>query len=179
MRTITVCWRWPAALACVTLGGCATSTTLTPQLPDKQIPSCRLHAAVQYDGKPEYLPAALGGERGPPGPVVFRYSFEAQYGLNPVNAFVAFVNPLELFGFPVSSDNMVVTGRVDVVGGDAVIRSYGAAAAMKRSSTVFSEGESFTDMRHRGLMLVRDNLSGQLCHDEALLVAMLKSDANP
>ena len=179
MRTIRVCRRWPGALACITLAGCATSVTLTPKLPDKQVSTCQLHGAVQYDGKPEYLPAALGGEPGPPGPVAFRYSFEAQYGLNPMNDFIQLVNPLELFGFPVSSDNMVVTGRVDVVRGDTVIRSYGAAAAMKRSSTQFSEGESFTDMRRRGLMLVRDNLSGQLCHDEALLVAMLKSDTNP
>lgn len=179
MRMIRVCRRAPGVLACVALAGCATSVSLTPQLPDKQIPTCRLQAAVQYDGRPEYLPAALAGDSGTPGPVAFRYSFEAQYGLKPVNDFVAFVNPLELFGFPVSSDNMVVTGRVDVLRGDAVIRSYGAAASMKRSSTVFSEGESFTDMRRRALMLVRDNLSGQLCHDEALLTAMLKSDANP
>lgn len=179
MRTIRVRGWVPVVLACGALAGCATSVSLTPQLPDKQVPTCRLHAAVQYDGKPEYLPAALTGDPGPPGPVAFRYSFEAQYGLNPVNDFVAFVNPLELFGFPVSSDNMVVTGRVDVVRGDAVIRSYGAAASMKRSSTVFSEGESFTDMRRRALMLVRDNLSGQLCHDEALLTAMLNNGANP
>ena len=44
---------------------------------------------------------------------------------------------------------------------------------MQRSATVFSEGETFTEMRRRGLLLVGGNLSAQLCHDEALLAAMI------
>ena len=108
---------------------------------------------------------------------MFRYIYETQYGLKETEPLLALVNPLTLVGFPVGSDNLIVTGRVDVVRGDTTVRSYGAAVAMKRSSTVFSEGETFTEMRRRGLLLVRDNLSGQLCHDQAILTAML-SDAH-
>lgn len=173
VRKTCVCRLLPNAFACVTLAGCATSITVTPQLGEKPTPICQIHAAVQYDGKPDYLPAALIADPAAPGQLTFRYTYNAQYGLKETEPFLAAVNPLTLLGFPVGSDNVVVTGRVEVVRGDSTLRSYAAAAAMKRSSTVFSEGETFTEMRRRGLVLVRDNLSSQLCHDQALLAAML------
>ena len=55
--------------------------------------------------------------------------------------------------------------------GDTTIRSY--AAAMKHSGNVFSEGETFTDMRRRGLQLVRDNLTRQLCKDQSVIETLL------
>jgi hypothetical protein len=176
MSTTCFSQRLPNFLACAVLAGCATSVSVTPQA-DGQTTTCQIHALVHYDGKPEYLPGALIDDQATPAVVAFRYTFETQYGLTEIEPFLAAVNPLTLVGFPVGADSLVVTGRVDVVRGDAIARSYAAIASMKRSSTVFSEGESFTEMRRRGLLIVRDNLSGQLCHDRALLVDML-SDAN-
>jgi hypothetical protein len=160
-------------MSCIALTGCQTTVTVTPQVAAKNPSTCQIHAAVRYDGKPDYLPAALVPDPGVAGPASFRYSFEAQYGLKEIPPLLSFVNPLVLVGFPTGSDNVVVTGRVDMIRGDATVRSYGAAAAMKRSGTVFSEGETFTEMRRRGLLLVRDNLSGQLCNDQAELTFLL------
>ncbi len=53
------------------------------------------------------------------------------------------------------------------------MRSYAAAASLKVTPTIFGEGETFTEMRHRGLMLVRDNLSSQLCEDQSVLNRLL------
>ncbi len=172
------------AMPCVALAGCETTVTVTPQLAAKNAHTCQIHAAVRYDGKPDYLPAALVPDPSASGQMAFRYSYEAQYGLKEISPFLSFVNPLTLFGFPTGSDNVVVTGRVDMVRGEAIVRSYGAAAAMKRSGTVFSEGETFTELRRRGLLLVRDNLSGQLCKDQAVLTTLLndlptKTDGRP
>jgi hypothetical protein len=44
---------------------------------------------------------------------------------------------------------------------------------MKHSGNVFSEGETFTDMRRRGLLLVRDNLTSQLCKDQSVIETLL------
>ncbi|HEY2591732.1 MAG TPA: hypothetical protein VGI35_09100 [Steroidobacteraceae bacterium] len=164
-------------LACLALGGCATAVVVTPQLAQTTAATCQIPARVRYDGKPDYLPTALMADSASSGEITFRYSYEAQYGLKETNFVVVMVNPLTLVGFPTGSDNLVITGRVDVVRGDKTVRTYMAAAAVKRSSTVFYEGETFTEMRRRGLLLVRDNLSGQLCHDHALLVAMLHDTA--
>jgi hypothetical protein len=164
--------------ACLALFGCATEVAVTPQLSEKSPRQCQIHAPVRYEGKQDYLPGALIQDPGASATTEIRYSYEAQYGLKEVPPILSFVNPLVLVGFPTGTDNLVVTGRVDVVRGDTTLRSYAAAAAMKRSSTVFGEGETFTEMRRRGLLLVGDNLSGQLCKDQETLAALLNDSAN-
>ena len=159
--------------------GCATQVAIIPQLTDKTTPGrCQIRAQVRYEGKRDYLPAALVDDPAASHATAIRYSYEAQYGLNETNPFIVAFNPLTLVGFPTGDDNFVVTGRVEVVRGDATLRSYAAAASMKRSSTVFYEGETFTEMRRRGLLLVGNNLSSQLCKDQEILTALLNDSDN-
>jgi len=40
-------------------------------------------------------------------------------------------------------------------------------------SQIAFEGETFTDMRRRGLLLVRDNLTSQLCKDQSVIETLL------
>ena len=164
--------------SCLALLGCATEVVITPQLAGKNPGSCRIHAPVRYEGRKDYLPAALVPDAAASATTEIRYSYEAQYGLKEFNPVAVIVNPLTVVGFPTGGDNLVVTGRVDVVRGDTTLRSYAAAAAMKRSSTVYYEGETFTEMRRRGLLLVGENLSGQLCKDEEALAALLNDSTN-
>jgi hypothetical protein len=154
------------------LAGCAATATVTPTLPEKSA-VCQIRAAVRFDGRPEYVPGVLIADTGAHDAAEFRYSFEARYGLNEYNAFLVAVNPLSLVGFPTGNDNLVVAGRVDLMRGETIVRSYAAAASMKRNPTIFGEGETFTDMRRRGLMLVRENLSAQLCNDQSVLTLLL------
>jgi hypothetical protein len=160
-----------AWLPLLALGGCATTVTVTPLLPGAAA-RCEIRARVSYDGNPEYLPVALQRDSGGAHAVVFRYSYEAKYGLDALPVGVQLVNPLNLFGFPTGSNTLVISARLEVVRDETIVRSYGAAAAMKRSGTMFSEGETFTEMRRRGLILVRDNIAGQVCHDQAVLTGL-------
>lgn len=164
--------------SCLALLGCATEVVITPELAEKNPRKCQIHAPVRYEGKQDYLPAALVPDPGASATTEIRYSFEAQYGLKEFNPIAVIVNPLIVIGFPTGGDNLVVTGRVDVVRGDTTLRSYAAAAAMKRSSTVYYEGETFTEMRRRGLLLVGENLSQQLCKDADALGALLNDSRN-
>jgi hypothetical protein len=170
------------ALTCALLVGCAATVTVTPSLTEKAA-VCQIRAAVWYDGKPEYLPEVLIADASARPPAGFRYSYEARYGLDEYNAFLVAVNPLSLVGFPTGKDNVVVTGRVDLMRGKTIVRTYAAAASLRETPTIFGEGETFTDMRHRGLMLVRENLSTQLCEDQAALRTLLSepeaSEQNP
>jgi hypothetical protein len=166
-------------LSGLALLGCATEVAITPQLADTaNTRKCQIHAPLRYEGKPDYLPAALVDDPAASHTTAIRYSFEAQYGLKELDPIVAILNPLMIVGFPTGDDNLVVTGRVDVVRGDATLRSYAAAASMKRSSTVFYEGETFTEMRRRGLLLVSANLSSQLCKDQEILTTLLNDSDN-
>jgi hypothetical protein len=125
-------------VVCASLVGCATTASITPKLSQNPA-ACKLHATIRYDGKADYLPAALINDESAHGAMAFRYSFEAQYGLHEYNAFLVAVNPLSLVGFPTGNDNLVVVGRVDLMRGETVVRTYAAVASLKR-----------TDLRRRG-----------------------------
>jgi hypothetical protein len=105
--------------------------------------------------------------------VTLRYSYDAKYGLEQLPNSVTPVNPLTLIGFPTGSDSLVISGRLEVLRDGNVVRSYAAASAMKRTGTILSEGDTFTDMRRRGLLLVRDNVSAPLCSDMPTLSELL------
>ena len=173
MKSATIAQTTLASLAWLLTAGCATTVSITPMLSARDTGACEIRAQVRYDGKPEYLPTALAVDQTASERMVFRYTYEAQYGLKEIPPGIMLVNPLTLFGFPTGTDNVVVTGYLNLIRDQTTLRSYAAAAAMKRSGTVFSEGESFTEMRRRGLLLVRENISRQLCGDQAAIEALL------
>jgi hypothetical protein len=175
LKSATIAQTTLAALAWLLTAGCATTVSITPLLSARDAGACEIRAQVRYDGKPEYLPAALEVDQTASDRMVFRYVYEAQYGLKEIPPGIMLVNPLTLFGFPTGSDNVVVTGYLDLIRDQTTLRSYAAAVAMKRTGTVFSEGESFTEMRRRGLLLVRENISQQLCKDQLAIGALLSA----
>jgi hypothetical protein len=86
--------RWQLqALACVALAGCATSVVIPPRLAERNTLTCQIRASVRYEGKPDYLPAALIMDPAASGQTTFRYAYEAQYGLKETNPFITAVNP--------------------------------------------------------------------------------------
>jgi len=155
------------------LGACATTVTVTPKLPGPSSQNCEIHAPVRYDGNADYLPTILVRDATVSQSVTLRYRYDVNYDSQPLPDVATMVNPLTIFGFPTGHDYISIVGSVEFIRADATVRSYGAAAALKRTGTVFGEGDSFTDMRRRGLLLVRDNISAQLCQDRTVLVQLL------
>jgi len=162
-----------AALLSALLAACSTTVHLAPTLTGASGTDCRVLGHVTYSGNPEYLPAVLVEAADRPADAVLRYDHEEHYGGSAVPAGVQVVNPLHLAGFPTGENTLSVIGRLDVLRAGAPVRTYIAVAAMKRSQSMFSEGETLTDMRRRGLLLVRDNIAAQVCADHAATQAIL------
>lgn len=160
-------------MACLALaaGSCATTTTVTPELVGPTSLACTLEGAIAYEGNPEFLPRVLVARPVDESPLVFRYSYRVDYALQQLPAPVQLINPLNFVGFPTGANSVVVMGRLQVMRGGLALRSYAAAAGMRRTGTMFSEGETLSEMRRRGLLLVRDNISRQLCSDREHLLA--------
>lgn len=152
---------------------CSTSVHLTPTLAASARGDCSVFGHLVYAGNPEYLPTALVEEASRPADAVLRYGHEEHYGLSELPGGVQVVNPLHLAGFPTGESSLTVVGRLDVVRAGTIVRSFAAAAAMTRSQSMFSEGETFTEMRRRGLLIVRDNISAQVCADRVATQAIL------
>ena len=173
--------RWAAPvsmLAAVLFAGCAATVTVTPVLKSGVVAHCQVIGRIAYDGNRDYLPGTLRDTPDAASPLTFRYGHESRYGSAAIPVGVTLLNPLTFVGFPTGSHDVVVTGVLEVLRGATVVRSYGAAAGLKGTGTMFSEGETFTSMRQRGLLLVRDNIAAQLCADHAGLEA-LRAQAAP
>lgn len=164
----------PLLLACLT--ACETQVTLTPTLSAQASPTCVIAAPVSYDGQPVYLPQVISAEPGTDGGTLLRYSYNTQYDGKQQATVLQPLNPLLLVGFPTGSNAITVSGLLEVLRDGKPVRVYEAACALKRSSTVFSEGETMTALRRRGLLLVRDDISAQICHDQQGLRALLAAD---
>jgi hypothetical protein len=155
------------------LVGCATTVTVTPKLAEPARQDCEIHAAIRYEGNADYLPAVLVRDSTASPAITANYVFHITYDSKPLPDVATMVNPLAMFGFPTGHDYISILGTLDFVQADATVRSYGAAAALRRTGTIFGEGDSFTDLRRKGLLLVRDNISGQLCQDQSALAQLL------
>ena len=162
-----------AGLLPALLAACSTTVHLAPALAGAPGTDCRVLGHVAYSGNPEYLPAVLVEDADRPTDAVLRYDHEEHYGGSAVPAGVQVVNPLHLAGFPTGESTLSVIGRLDVMRAGAPVRTFIAVAAMKRSQSMFSEGETFTEMRRRGLLLVRDNIAAQVCADRTATQAIL------
>ena len=175
-RTATMMWALQllaASQALVVLAGCATSVKVVPEMAAGARSDCKVVGHISYDGNPQYLPTVLVEKASSPAGAVLRYTHEAGYGLNQAPAEVQLVNPLHLVGLPTGKESVCIVGRLEVIRDGSVVRSFAAVAVMERSNSMFTEGETFTEMRRRGLLLVRDNISEQICADQPATQAIL------
>jgi hypothetical protein len=164
----------PLLLGC--LAGCETEVTLTPAVSAQAPPTCVIAAPLSYDGQPAYLPQVITAEPAADHATVLRYSYDAQYNAKQQATALQPLNPLLIVGFPTGSNAITVSGVLEVLRDGKPVRAYAAACALKRTSTVFSEGETLTVMRRRALFLVRDDISAQICRDQQGLRALLAGD---
>jgi hypothetical protein len=104
-----------------------------------------------------------------------KYSYDVLYGKQDVPEVLALYNPLTIVGFPTGENTVTVIGRLDILRGGEVIRSYGSTCILEKTRNLFSEG-TFTEMRKKGLIAVRDNIENQICSDKNNLEKLLATE---
>lgn len=172
-------WRQHALVVVLLCVGCAATLRVTPEVAGPPPADCVVRAHVEYSGNRDYLPSVLVDDPSAHTDSVIRYAHEEQYGTSALPTGVQLVNPLHLLGMPTGSSDLVVVARLDVMRQGEVLRSFAAAAVMSRNDTLFGEGETLTEMRRRGLLLVADNISSQVCADRATTQAILDAATWP
>jgi hypothetical protein len=162
--------------AALTLFGCAADMVVIPVAPAAP-PSgvSPLEGRIVYDGNRDYLPRMLAdgtdGAR-----LVFRYGYAVQYGSERTHIAGAMFIPMPILAVPgvMGQNALRVAGHLEVLDGEEVIRVYSASAELKAKASLFYEGETFTDMRRRGLLAVRDSIDAQLVQDRETLIRASK-----
>lgn len=144
--------------------GCATTMKIEPEASQIDNIDFRIKGKVIYEGNKEYLPRVLIDEPISESELILKYIYQAIYGKHDVPDLVALYNPLTIVGFPTGENTLTIIGKLDVLKGEEVIKSYVATCILEKTRSLFSEG-AFTEMRKKGLIAVRNNIEAQVYLD--------------
>jgi len=150
--------------------GCGTRMAITPQVASRDVAGFKVKGNIVYEGNPDYLPRTIS--QGNPGEsdLSFRYAYQCAYGRDNTPQAIPLFNPFSLVGFPIGANTLVIAGKLDVYRGDALVKSYSATCAMDKTRNLFYEGETYSELRKRGLVEVRNNIESQMHEDRDFFV---------
>lgn len=171
-RARTLSTYGPAAvLAGLLFSACATKMTIVPPMEPLAKVEFSVPGQIAYEGKREYLPRTL--VEGPAGNgLVLRYTFDVAYGKDRTDAAAHLFNPLVMFGFPIGEDSVAVVGTLVIERRGEAVKTYTATCGFEKTRNLFSEGETYSELRLRGLACVRDNIEAQM-HTEREFLSRL------
>lgn len=155
--------------AAILFSGCAPNVVITPDITVIPTGDFLLGGKIDYDGNKEYLPRTVRADPSLEPLPILRYRYEVTYGRDAVPQALPLFNPLTIVGFPIGADTVVVTGKLEILKGSSAIKTYTAVCILDKHRTIFSEGETMSEIRKRGLLAVRDNIEAQMYVDRDLL----------
>lgn len=155
--------------------GCATSMNVTPLITEIDCHSFKLKGIVRYDKNIKYLPRTITNEskQNDVSSLIIKYEYQVSYGRDYLfhsGEFVPLFNPLTLIGSPIGGDNVYVIGKLDIMQGGKNIKIYKSACVLEKTRNLFYQGETFSEMRKKGLISVRNNIESQMCQDKDYLI---------
>ena len=150
--------------------GCGTTMAITPQVAIRDVSGYQVKGKILYDGNPDYLPRTVANGNPAESALSFRFSYECAYGSDNTSQLLPLVNPLSIVGFPIGANTLVVTEKLDVYKEDLLIKSYTATCMMDKTRNLFYEGETYSELRKRGLIEARNNIESQMYEDKDFFV---------
>jgi hypothetical protein len=150
-------------------GGYAPDVTTTPLIRPVDAQDFRVTGKVVYAGSNlEYLPRtvlAAGNSA-----VVVRYEINESYDCSDSPAVMAGVSIASKPFEPPSGVNIAtVEGRLEISSEGRPPKVYQSRCVLKQVVSAASTGWTFSQLRRRGLLEVRNNLESQMCHEREQL----------
>lgn len=120
-------------------------------------------ATVQYEGNPDYLPRSLTRSADEQ-PITAVYVYQVIYNSEKEHPLTVF-NPLLIAGMSKSEDAVIILAQLEFFKGQVSLKKYEKAVTLSKNKTLFSEGDTLTEMRRNGLLHVRDSIDQQVYAD--------------
>ncbi len=155
-------------LVCVLLSGCASTDTEYSRngkpVEREQVTQLRtIDAKIDYTGNRDYLPRSLK-EGADTTDITAVYTYDVSYDAGRERDYTI-VNPLLIAGVTKAADSVTVTGTLELFRAGNSIRKYSESVALRKNKTLYSEGETLSEMRRDGLLFVRDSIDRQIYND--------------
>lgn len=156
--------------------GCSTSMTVTPKIQDISNKDFQIVGNLVCEGNTQYAPRCIVHNPNTVSKLTFQYKYFAMYGKHDIPEAIALFNPLTIVGFPTGENSLTVTGKLDVMKGGEILKTYTSICVLEKTRNIFSEGETFSEIRRKGLLAIRDNLEAQMFQDRDFLLRNVITD---
>ncbi len=154
--------------------GCATSMKVTPMVNKSDCRGFQLSGTIHYKKNIQYLPRTIKSDNVTYGKrsLDFNYEYQVTYGRDYLfnsGEIIPLFNPLTLIGAPIGEDDVCIIGKLDILQESKVIKSYESVCLLEKTRNLFHQGETFSEMRKKGLISIRNNIEQQMCQDKDFL----------
>lgn len=133
-----------------------------------------IEAKLQYEGNSDYLPRTVSEAENTEGLPVISYSYTVGYGKDAVSDLLPLFNPLSLVGFPIGSDSIAIVGFLEIKREEKLLKQYRATCLINKTRNLFYEGDTYSELRRNGLLMVRDDIEAQMLNDKIFLTNLVQ-----
>ena len=156
----------------ILLIGCS-SLSVVPEIGDGIDDNLRVGGKVVFDGNKEYLPRMIvdsGDSEGLGSGLIFEYSYDVAHDTRDLSPFAYLaLLPVIALGYPTGHDIVNVVGKLRVIRGGEVLKSYSAASEIKVRLTHWTSS-NMSKMRADGLRAVKNSIESQMFQDRDFFV---------
>jgi hypothetical protein len=160
-------------LILIVVTGCGTTMVMNPQTPKYNgAIDFRIKGKIVYQGNREYLPKTIMDDPNSVSALTIRYEYDVTYGRDDVHQALPLFNPLTIIGCPIGEDTLAACGKLEILQGEKSLKSYAACCAFQKTRGLFYEGDTFSELRKKGLLEVRNNIEMQMYQDRDFLMSL-------
>jgi hypothetical protein len=163
------CRMFISIVALMLLSACGTTYHIVPETAGLQSGNFSLTGNIDYEGNTAYRPRTVRQGHDDSNAPVIRYKYHVGYGKESVPAAFPLFNPFTLVGFPIGEDSLVVVGSLEVIKDGELLKQYSATCVIDKTRSLFYEGDTSSELRKKGLLMVRENIERQMSNDRELL----------
>ena len=160
--------KWIIPVFSLFLISCSASVSVKPEVSISNIRnSIIVMGNVVYEGNPKYLPATVEQKTGTD--ITIRYEYVVSYtGTGNEEFFTAFI-PTTIIGTPTGIDDVIAIGKMELSKSSEIIKTYVSEARISKPRSIFLGGVDKTELRHRVLTSIKENIELQMENDFSLL----------
>ena len=157
---------WCVLLASI-LSGCSSTTVSSKSQSALDITKqAVLCGRLEYEGSNfDYVPLIFNQDNEIPSEDVrFLYRYEVKYDVDMDTVFELF-NPFLILGIPKSTDVILVSGQIDVLGPQNFTKTYLNSINLVKKDSIFSDGDTLSEIRKAGLIALRNSFDEMMLAD--------------
>lgn len=160
--------KWIFLFLSLFLVSCTASLNVKPDVSISNIRnSIIVLGNVVYEGNPKYLPATVEQKSGTE--ITIRYEYVVSYtGTGNEEFFTAFI-PTTIIGTPTGIDDVIAIGKMELSKSSKIIKTYVSEARISKPRSIFLGGVDKTEMRHKALTSIKENIELQMENDFSFL----------